>query len=156
MYETRRASFGEFDIIADYWFMMATEMGEIDGIPKPDYQRVEEVKKLFVKENEAGNLMFRIAVDKNENIVACAGGLMRMEYSYPLAEEQSPFGWIITVYTLENHRNIGLAHKLVDEVCVWLKEKGANRARLWSSSNGKRIYENLGFKPMFDMSKTLT
>ena len=156
MYKTRWASFSELDIIADYWFMMATEMGEIDGIPKPDYHRAKKVKMLFVNENEAGNLMFRIAIDEKNNIVACAGGLLRLEYSFPLAEEQSPFGWIIAVYTLEKHRNNGLAHKLVDEVCAWLKEKGASRARLWSSSSARKIYENLGFEPMLDMSKDLT
>lgn len=37
---------------------MACEMGEIDRIPKPDLQRFEEVKNLFLKESELGNLMF--------------------------------------------------------------------------------------------------
>jgi GNAT superfamily N-acetyltransferase len=155
MYDTRWTTNDEITTMADYWYKMACEMGEIDGIPKPDLKRFEEVKNLFLNECESGNLTFRIAVDKKDNIVACAGGLIREEYSYPLAEERSLFGWVIAVYTLKNHRKNGLAQKLVDEVCLWLKEKGAKRARLWSSSTGRSVYENLGFKNMMDMSKPL-
>ncbi|MEH7246859.1 GNAT family N-acetyltransferase [Neobacillus niacini] len=156
MYETRWTTNEEITIMADYWYRMASEMEETDGIPKPELHRVEEVKHLFVKESNLGNLMFRVAIDSNDNIVACAGGLIRTEYSYPLAEEQSLFGWVIAVYTLKNHRNNGLAYKLVDEICLWLKQKGAKRARLWSSSTGRRVYEDLGFKNMMDMSKPLS
>ncbi|QVY62121.1 GNAT family N-acetyltransferase [Cytobacillus gottheilii] len=156
MYETRWTTNEEITIMADYWYRMACEMGEIDGIPKPELHRVEKVKNLFVKEFNTGNLKFRVAVDSDENIVACAGGLIRTEYPYPLAEEQSLFGWVLAVYTFKEHRNNGLANKLVEEICLWLKQKGAKRARLWSSSTGRSVYENLGFKNMMDMSKPLS
>lgn len=130
-------------------------MGEIDGIPLPNTKRVNEVEQSFFMENENGNLIFRVAVNENNEIVACAGGLLRKEYSFPLSEEQSLFGWIIAVYTLPQYRNNGLADRLVDEVCLWLKDKGAKRARLWSSSRARKVYENLGFKSMLDMEKPL-
>ncbi|AGE23481.1 hypothetical protein GHH_c29710 [Geobacillus sp. GHH01] len=118
-------------------------MGEKDGIPIPNIERVNEVRNLFLKESEENNLRFRVAVDEKGNIVACAGGLIRMEYATPLSEEQTPFGWIIGVYTINNHRKKGLASQLVEEVCSWLKERGARRARLWASSQGRRIYERI-------------
>jgi GNAT superfamily N-acetyltransferase len=49
---------------------------------------------------------------------------------FPLSEEQTPFGWIIAVYTLPQHRGNGLAYQLVDEVCSWLKDNGAKRAKI--------------------------
>ncbi|MEI5907111.1 GNAT family N-acetyltransferase [Bacillus spongiae] len=156
MYETRWSTNDEITIMVDFWCKMASEMGENDGIPKPDLLRIEEVKNLFISESELGNLKFRVAVDSNDNIVACAGGLIRTGYSYPLAEKPSLFGRVISVYTLKKHRNNGLAYKLVDEICLWLKDKGAKRARLWSSSTGRKVYENLGFKNMLDMSKSLS
>ncbi|MCL1696760.1 MULTISPECIES: hypothetical protein [unclassified Lysinibacillus] len=52
MYETRWATNEEITIMADPWYKMACELGEIDGIPKPDLKRFEEVKNLFVKESE--------------------------------------------------------------------------------------------------------
>ncbi|OIU68554.1 GNAT family N-acetyltransferase [Rossellomorea aquimaris] len=155
MYRTRNATEAEFPVLADHWYRMACEMSEIDGVPKPDIHRIEEVKCLFLRESEAGQLMFRVAVDESDQIAACAGGLVRTEYPYPLAEEQSIFGWVISVYTLENHRHNGLASTLTDEVCEWLKQKGARRARLWSSSSGRSVYEKSGFKPMMDMTKPL-
>ncbi|MGG3790248.1 GNAT family N-acetyltransferase, partial [Geobacillus thermodenitrificans] len=129
--------------------------GEKDGIPIPNSERVNEVRNLFLKEREENNLRFRVAVDEQGNIVACAGGLIRMEYATPLSEEPTPFGWVISVYTIPHHRKKGLASQLVEEVCSWLKERGARRARLWASSEGRRIYERLGFSPMLDMEKAL-
>ncbi|QXJ37017.1 Acetyltransferase (GNAT) family protein [Parageobacillus caldoxylosilyticus] len=155
MYETRWATKNELPLIAEFWFRMACEMGEIDGIPLPDSQKVNEVERLFFKESENGNLMFRVAESEKKEIVACAGGLLRKEYFFPLSEEQTPFGWIIAVYTLPQHRGNGLAYQLVDEVCSWLKDNGAKRARLWSSSRARKLYESLGFKSMLDMEKPL-
>jgi GNAT superfamily N-acetyltransferase len=155
MYITRWATKSELPLLAEYWFKMACEMGEKDGIPIPNIERVHEIRNLFIKESEENNLGFRVAVDENGNIVACAGGLIRMEYATPLSEEQTPFGWVICVYTINNHRKKGLASQLVEEVCSWLKERGAKRARLWASSQGRRIYERIGFSPMLDMEKIL-
>ncbi len=52
MYETRWATNEEITIMVDYWYKMECALGEIDGIPKPDLKRFEEVKNLFVKESE--------------------------------------------------------------------------------------------------------
>jgi GNAT superfamily N-acetyltransferase len=155
MYITRWATKNELPLLAEYWFHMACEMGEKDGIPIPNSERVNEVRNLFLKEREENNLRFRVAVDEQGNIVACAGGLIRMEYATPLSEEPTPFGWVISVYTIPHHRKKGLASQLVEEVCSWLKERDARRARLWASSEGRRIYERLGFSPMLDMEKAL-
>jgi predicted GNAT family acetyltransferase len=155
MYETRWATKSELPILAEYWYQMACEMGKKDGIPIPNVERVNEIRNFFLKEFENNNLRFRIALDKEGNIVACAGGLIRMEYATPLSEEQTPFGWVICVYTVSNHRKKGLASRLVEEVCSWLKERGAKRARLWASAEGRRVYENIGFSQMMDMEKVL-
>jgi GNAT superfamily N-acetyltransferase len=155
MYVTRWATKCELPLLAEIWYQMACEMGKKDGIPIPNVERVKEIRNLFLKEFENNNLGFRIALDENGKIVACAGGLMRLEYATPLSEGQTPFGWVICVYTVSNHRKKGLATRLVEEVCSWLKERGAKRARLWASTEGRRIYENLGFSPMLDMEKVL-
>ena len=155
MYETRLAKREELPLIGNYWFRMASEMGEVDDIPVPSSQRVLEVIAIFEKEFDAGNIMFKIATDEKNEIVACAGGLIREEYSFPLSEEKSIFGWVIAVYTLPAHRKLGLSSRLVEEVCNWLKDQGAVRARLWSSSSARGMYENLGFRNMVDMEKTL-
>jgi GNAT superfamily N-acetyltransferase len=154
MYETRWANKSEFPLLADFWYKMQCEMVEKDGIPKPSKERINHIQTLFSKENDLENLQFKVAIDSNGSIISCAGGLLRLEYPNPLSEEQSLFGWVISVYTLPQYRKKGLASKLVDEVCIWLKEKGAKRARLWASIEGRRVYEKIGFRPMMDMEKT--
>jgi GNAT superfamily N-acetyltransferase len=102
--------------------------GEKDGIPTPSKERISEIQKLFLKENQSQKLNFRVALDNNGNIVACAGGLLRLEYVSPLSEDQSLFGWVISVFTLPEYRKKGLASQLVEDVCTWLKDQGARRA----------------------------
>ncbi|MCM3490625.1 GNAT family N-acetyltransferase [Alkalihalophilus marmarensis] len=155
MYKTRWATTDEVPYMSEYWCLMANEMADIDGTPKPDNERVTQVKELFVNEYMAGHLVFRVAVDKEDRIIACAGGLIRTEYAYPLAEEPTLFGWIISVYTNKAHRKQGLAHHLINDICLWLKENGAKRAKLWSSSLAKNIYKDLDFQPMIDLEKKL-
>ncbi|MEC2072555.1 GNAT family N-acetyltransferase [Alkalihalophilus marmarensis] len=155
LYKFRWATAVEVPDMSEYWCLMANEMADIDGTPEPDNERVNQIKELFVNEYKAGHLAFRVAVDKEDRIIACAGGLIRTEYAYPLAEEPTLFGWIISVYTIKVHRKQGLAHQLINDICLWLKENGAKRARLCASSLAINLYEDLGFQQMIEMEKKL-
>ncbi|MGM8216435.1 GNAT family N-acetyltransferase [Bacillaceae bacterium W0354] len=141
--------------LTELWYAMTTEMEEVEGIPRPSLEKVKEVNELFNREYNQGNLMFRIVKDNAGTIITCSGGLLRSEYAYPLAEEQSIFGWVINVYTIKEYRRQRLASKLTNEVCNWLKTKGANRAKLWTSSQAREMYRNLGFTESFEMDKKL-
>jgi GNAT superfamily N-acetyltransferase len=134
---------------------MSADMCADDGVPLPGEARRAEVDALFATEMAAGKLAFRVAVAPDGAIIACAGGLLRTEYVVPLSTEQVPFGWVVVVYTMPEHRGHGLATRLTTEVCKWLEQQGARRARLWASSAGRPVYERLGFRPMFDMAKPL-
>jgi hypothetical protein len=48
MYTTRWATRDELSKLADYWFKMACEMGELDNIPMPGTERLAEVNRLFL------------------------------------------------------------------------------------------------------------
>jgi hypothetical protein len=92
MYITRWAEKHELLLIAEYWYKMQSEMGERDDIPIQSKERIHEIQNLFLKEYESKNLKFRIAINNHGKIVACAGGLLRLEYFAPLSEKQSLFG----------------------------------------------------------------
>lgn len=62
---------------------------------------------------------------------------------------------MISVYTFPPYRKNGLASQLVEEVCEWLQDRGARRARLWASVEGRRVYERIGFHSMMDMERPL-
>ncbi|KGA96032.1 GCN5 family acetyltransferase [Alkalihalobacillus alcalophilus ATCC 27647 = CGMCC 1.3604] len=155
MYETRQATELELEQISEFWYKMTCEMSEIDQIPIPNQERVQKVKELFEDRALKGELMFRVAVNSEGHLVACAGGLLREEYLYPLAAEQTLIGWVVSVYTEQGYRKQGLARLLVDEVNTWLKEKGCGRVRLWSSTAAKPLYNDLGFSQMPIMTKSL-
>lgn len=145
----------EYETLGDLWYRMVCDMSPRDGVPIPTPERVEGVKAMFRAETLAGRLVHRVACDGSGAVIACAGGLLREEYPFPLATEPVPFGWVINVYTLPAFRGQGLASRLVDDVCGWLRERGARRARLWASSEGHSVYAKLGFRQMMDMEKPL-
>lgn len=155
MFTYRWATGQELPMIACLWHRMACEMGKLDGIPVPDEERQKEVQMFFENEYNAKRLNFRVALNDNGEIIACAGGLVRKEYAFPLSGEQTLFGWVVAVYTAEHCRRNGLASRLVGDVCSWLKEQGAERARLWPSSSAAGMYGKLGFTRMIDMEKPL-
>lgn len=42
----------EIKIMADYWYRIACEMEELDGVPMPNLQRFEELKTYKLNELE--------------------------------------------------------------------------------------------------------
>lgn len=153
MYNTRFATQEDLNIIVKHWTKMSIEMSESDGTPLPTDERIAEVSQLFHKKYSQGELIFRVALDEQHNIVACAGGLIRYDYPWPLSSEKAKVGWVVSVYTEVEHRKRGLALKIVDEVTRWLEAQQVAMVRLWASQHGKPTYEKLGFKQTTFMDK---
>ena len=153
MYTTRFATLEEIPKLVECWTKMTIEMSEPDGTPLPTDERITEIYEIFEARIKDGSLIFRVAVDDNGEIAACAGGLIRYDYMWPLSKDPSPVGWVVSVYTDHNHRKQGLANKIVNEVCEWLQQKEVSMIRLWASKQGKPTYEKLGFEQSSFMEK---
>lgn len=153
MYKTRFATEEDLPIIVQYWTKMSIEMSKSDSTPMPTDERIEEINQLFHMKHRQGDLIFRVAVDKHNQIVACAGGLIRYDYPWPLSSEQAKVGWVVSVYTELEHRKQGLAYNIVQEVTNWLESQQVQIIRLWASQHGKTTYEKLGFMQTTFMDK---
>lgn len=155
MYKTRFATIDDLPKLVTCWTKMTVEMSEPDGTPLPTEERIAEINELFHQRFTEGTLIFRVAVDVNDNIAACAGGLVRHDYAWPLSKEPVKVGWVVSVYTEAEHRKQGLAYTVVNEVCQWLQEKEVTMIRLWASQQGKPTYTKLGFETSSFMEKFL-
>src|SRR5690606_9447678 len=153
MYTTRFATVEDLPTLVKCWTKMTVEMSEPDGTPLPTDERITEIKEIFYNRFTEGNLIFRVAVNDKDEIVACAGGLIRLDYPWPLSKDPVRVGWVVSVYTEINHRKQGLAYKIVNEVCEWLQQNEVTMIRLWASQQGKSTYEKLGFETSSFMEK---
>ena len=153
MYTTRFATLEDLPTLVQCWTKMTIEMSEPDGTPLPTAERIAEINALFHDRFNKGELIFRVATDEKGDIVACAGGLIRYDYPWPLSNEPERVGWVVSVYTDEQHRKKGLAYKVVNEVSEWLTSKEVSYIRLWASQQGKPTYEKLGFEASPFMDK---
>lgn len=153
MYTTRFATAEDLPTLVKCWTKMTIEMSEPDGTPLPTDERIAEIYELFHERFNKGELIFRVATDEQDKIVACAGGLIRYDYPWPLSKQPEPIGWVVSVYTDINHRKQGLAYKIVNEVTECLSDKQVSYIRLWASKQGKPTYYKLGFEDSPFMDK---
>jgi ribosomal protein S18 acetylase RimI-like enzyme len=64
-------------------------------------------------------------------------------------------GYVEGVYVLPAFRRRGIASRLMHECIDWLRSMACDAVRLQSTSEGKALYESLGFVPTGEMELTL-
>ncbi|MDR1136845.1 MAG: GNAT family N-acetyltransferase [Synergistaceae bacterium] len=105
---------------------------------------------------EAREIIHYFAVGKNGETAAVAGALLKRDFPY-LFFNPGFYGWIIDVYTEQEHRNRGLATRLLALTHEWLVKKGVREAKLISAGTGpRRLYERLGYRSTWEMSFNLS
>lgn len=66
---------------------------------------------------------------------------------------QQPY--LLSMYTVPEHRGKGLAQQIVRRAKAWSAEQGFRRVRLHAAAMGRRIYEKEGFERTWEMRVTL-
>jgi GNAT superfamily N-acetyltransferase len=91
---------------------------------------------------------FAIAPDQT---VAAGLGLWLMDWPPHMVGPGSRRANIINVYTEPDHRRRGLARMLMQTALDWCRENGICVVILHASTEGRRLYESLGFQPTNEM-----
>jgi GNAT superfamily N-acetyltransferase len=58
---------------------------------------------------------------------------------------------ILNVYTDRDYRRRGIARQLLETMIAWYKQEGFARVDLHASTDGRHLYESLGFEPSNEM-----
>ena len=58
---------------------------------------------------------------------------------------------ILNVYTDRDYRRRGIARQLLETMIAWCKQEGFARVDLHASTDGRHLYESLGFEPSNEM-----
>jgi GNAT superfamily N-acetyltransferase len=58
---------------------------------------------------------------------------------------------ILNVYTGRDYRRRGIARRLLETMIAWCRQEGFARVDLHASTDGRHLYESLGFEPSNEM-----
>jgi len=88
--------------------------------------------------------------------VAAGMGLWLMEWPPPMVGPGARRGNIVNVYTERGHRRLGLARLLMNTALDWCRENGICTVILHASTEGRSLYESLGFLPTNELRLTIS
>ena len=150
IFQIRRATAGDADIIAWHRARMFQDMGDAFEILRANARsRLEE---WIDKANYIGWLA--APADEPEMIVAGAGIQLQPILPRPLDVStigEGRQGTIVNVFTEPPWRRRGIAGLLIKEIITWSKVEQIDRLVLHASDERRSIYERLGFTESNEM-----
>jgi GNAT superfamily N-acetyltransferase len=148
----RRASVEDARTIATHRRAMFRDMGYHDKAAL-DSMEVKFLPWLEAK-MVSGDYLAWLAVTGGDLVVAGAG-LWLMDWPTHMVGSCARRGNILNVYTEPESRRQGLARWLVEAALDWCRVNGVDFVILHSSSEGRALYESLGFQVSNEMRITL-
>ena len=150
-YAVRRATADDINVLVAHRRAMFVDMGyrnetALDSMASKCYAW------LLARMNR-GEYLAWLAIAPDRSIVAGAG-LWLMDW-IPHMVGSGPRGNILNVYTAVEYRRRGLAGELVKAALQWCRSNGVDVVVLHSSSEGRRLYESMGFAGSNEMRLTL-
>ena len=122
------------------------------GYPEDEKMRMmlDRFRPWLVRKMQAGEYLAWIAVD-DDGAVAAGLGMWLMDWPPHLIGPGPPRANILNVYTRPESRRKGLARKLMEHAISWCRVNGVGTVILHASSEGRPLYESMGFKSTTEM-----
>ena len=103
----------------------------------------DELEKYFSFSIADETLVVWIALEHDSIISTC--GVCFFQYPPSYSNTTGRIAYVTNVYTLDKYRKQGIATRLLEYIMKEIKERDYKVVRLHASSQGKRLYEKIGF-----------
>jgi ribosomal protein S18 acetylase RimI-like enzyme len=147
MYDIRPATREDAAIIAVQRRRMFLDMG------RPDDAKMQAMLTAFlpwVREAiSEGHYLGMLAANVNQ--VAAGAGMLLLENPPGFNDQNTTRAYIFNVYTELEHRRLGLARTLVQALLEEAKLRGIRSISLHAASDGRALYQELGFQNSNEM-----
>lgn len=153
-YTIRRAEPVDAEVIAHHRVCMFRDMGQLE-VPETGQALYDVSLPAITSALRDGSYVAWLAVAENGEVVAGAGA-----HLYPTFPRITPDGtdvvtlplpMVLNVYTEPAWRSRGIARALMQTLMTWATDHGFDRVALHASSDGRALYESLGFAPTNEM-----
>lgn len=154
----RRAGVNDLAVIARHRAEMFSDMGQLP--PGALYQDLVERTILYLRNAlTRGEYLGWLAssLDRPDDVIAGAGIQLRRTLPHPMAREDEPQiasgrqAIVLNVFTEKTWRRRGLAELLMRHVLDWARDADLDTLVLHASSDGRALYERLGFVETSEM-----
>jgi GNAT superfamily N-acetyltransferase len=147
-YSIRPADTTDIEAIAHHRVMIFQDMGLLpDGEAEALLSAtIPWLRDLFAKQEYIGWL-----VQDKEEVVAGGGIQLREKGPIPNCCRLGRWGHILNIYVVPAHRRRGLARLIIQQAIHWSKANQLDLLTLTASSEGRPLYEALGFTSSADM-----
>ena len=146
----RRASIDEGEIIVAHRRAMFSEMGYRDEAALD--AMTAAFRPWLRRKMEEGEYLTWFAESPDGAVVAGLG-LWLMDWPPHMIGPGARRGNILNVYTERGSRRQGLARRLMNAALEYCKEQGIRAVILHASTEGRALYESLGFAPTNEMRR---
>jgi GNAT superfamily N-acetyltransferase len=128
---------------------MFRDMGSIP--PSSEAALLDASTRYFESALAAGEYVGWVAYQREDSARVVAGAGLQLRVLLPRPEPKGPGlllgreGLILNVYVEPVWRRRGLARRLMQEILIWAAGAGVARLVLHASTEGRPLYESLGF-----------
>lgn len=147
----RQATIADIEVLLDHRVAMFQDMGFTDP------QVLDEVRatsRPYFESAMAANGYVAWLAEAGGAVVAGAGVVLSAWPGGPW-DGQSRRAWILNVYTAPAWRRRGIARRMMGVALDWCRSAGFRIVSLHASTEGRRLYTEMGFKPTNEMRITL-
>lgn len=140
----RRATATDATTVAEHRVQMFLDMGRLDAEQAAVLRA--QLSATLQPMLASGEYIGWFVTTPDDVVVAGAG--VQMRYLLPRPETFTEReALVVNVYVAPEYRRQGLARRLMTTILDWCKEQGIERVVLHPSSQGRPLYESLGFAP---------
>jgi GNAT superfamily N-acetyltransferase len=144
-YALRHASVADLPVISDHRQKMFSEMGKpMDADCVASFER-------WLKGALATGLYQGWLAQTADGTAVAGAGLMVIPWPPGPRDSTPRAAFIYNVYTEPEHRQRGLARRLMNALHDWCREQEIRTLRLHASAAGRVLYESLGYSPTNEM-----
>jgi GNAT superfamily N-acetyltransferase len=144
----RKAGIEDVKHITHHRRAMFEEMGYQDAAVLDSIERIS--REYFSEALRVGTYNGWLAEDLSGLVVA-GGGIVIAPWPGHPNETRAERAWILNMYTVPGVRRQGLAKRLLGVMIEWCRQRGFSAVSLHASSQGRPLYESIGFQQTNEM-----
>ncbi len=145
-YTLRRATTHDIGALVRHRAAMFTEMN-VEG----DYPTMEVAFDAWLRETLPSEVYRAwVVCDDSGQVVAGCGMVLHVRAPAPRSQ-QTRSAYVYNVFVDVAHRKQGLARRLMEAIHGWCRDNGVQQVALHASSDGRHLYETMGYEATNEM-----
>ena len=140
LYRVRPATLADADVLARHRVAMFTDMGLTF-----DARELSDAFRVWLEEVMPAGTYRAWLADSADGGVAGGGGITIIPWPPGPRYAGDRLAFVYNVYTEPAHRRRGLARLIMETIHAWCRDEGIGSMALNASSDGKPLYEAMGY-----------